>query len=177
MTRCWDYTFIKYVFSSAFLLKRAIFSFSTVAWLRMMVAWINQFLVVWFDNISHILCATVAYIHIILIENFMELLRRWKMQIYQLEELLCNVCDDCVTITRLNHMMLRWRCRFTWLVLDWWNDKLILLQPLRFRASSYSPLAILNTHTDIYIYIYIYICMYIYIHWVCMPFKKCLAFT
>ena len=127
VTRCWDYAFIKYVFSSAFPLKRAIFSFSTVAWLRLMVAWINQFLVVWFDNISHILCATVAFLHIILIESFMELLRRWKMQIYQLEELLCNVCDDCVTITRLNHMMLWWRCRFTWLVLDWWNDKLVLL--------------------------------------------------
>ena len=28
----------------------------------------------------------------------MELVRRWKMQIYQLKELLCNVCDDCATI-------------------------------------------------------------------------------
>ena len=37
-----------------------------------LVAWINRFLVVWFDNISHILCATVAYIHIIPIENFMK---------------------------------------------------------------------------------------------------------
>ena len=67
-----DYRFINYAFSSAFPLQRTICFFSTVAWLRMMVAWINRFLVVWFDNISHILCATVAYIHIIPIENFMK---------------------------------------------------------------------------------------------------------
>ena len=42
-------------------------------------------------------------------------------------------------------MMLRWHCRFTWLVLDWWSDKLTLLWLLRFSASSYSPLAVLST--------------------------------
>ena len=36
--------------------QRTIFFLSTVAWLRMMVAWINQFLVVWFDDISHSVC-------------------------------------------------------------------------------------------------------------------------
>ena len=40
-----------------------------------MVAGINQFLVVWYDNIFHILCAVVVYIHIIPTENFMKLLR------------------------------------------------------------------------------------------------------
>ena len=75
--------------------------FSKVVWLRMMVAWINQFLVVWFDNISHIVFAEVAYLHIIPIENFMELVRRWKMQICQFKELLCNVFNDCATIRRV----------------------------------------------------------------------------
>ena len=98
MTRCWDYTFINYVFRSAFPFQRAMFFFSTVAWLLVMVAWINNFLVVWFDNISYILWATVAFLHIIPIENFMELVRSWKLQIYQLKELLCNVCNDCASI-------------------------------------------------------------------------------
>ena len=62
-TRCWGYTFINYVFSSAFPLQKTIFLFSTAAWLLMMVAWINKFCVVWFDNISHILCATVVIPH------------------------------------------------------------------------------------------------------------------
>ena len=98
VTRYWGYTFINYVFSSAFLLERTIFFFSIVSWLFMMVAWINKFLVVWIDNISHILCATVAYLHIISIENFMELVQRWKIKIYQLKELLSNVCNDCANI-------------------------------------------------------------------------------
>ena len=65
-----------------------------------MAAWVNKFLVVWFD-ISHILSGTVAYLHIIPIENFMELLRRWKMQICQLKELICNVRNDFTTIRRV----------------------------------------------------------------------------
>ena len=100
MTRCWGFMFINYIFSSAFPLQRTIFFLSAVARLFMMVAWVNKFLVVWFD-ISHILCATVAYLHIIPIENFMELLRRWKMQICQLKELICNVRNDFTTIRRV----------------------------------------------------------------------------
>ena len=34
----------------------------------MMVAWTNQFLIAGFGNISYLLCATVAYLHIIPIE-------------------------------------------------------------------------------------------------------------
>ena len=98
VTRCQGCTFINQVFSSAFALQRIILFFSTVAWLLMMDDWVNKFLVVWFDNISHILCATVAYLNIIRIENFMKLVGRWKMQIYWLKELLCNVCNDCATI-------------------------------------------------------------------------------
>ena len=101
VTRCSDYTFINYVFSVAFPLQRTIFFFSTVAWLRMTVDWINEFLDVWSDNIFHILCVTVAYLHIIPIGNAMELARRWKMQIYQLKELLCNVCNECTTIRQV----------------------------------------------------------------------------
>ena len=78
VTRCWGYAFINYVFRSAFFLQRTIFFFCTVSWLLMMVASINKFLVVWFDNISHILCATVAYLHIIPIETFMELVEGGK---------------------------------------------------------------------------------------------------
>ena len=65
-----------------------------------------------------ILCATVAYLHIIPFENFMELVWRWKKQISLLKEFLCNICNDCMTIRQLNHMMLQWCCHFTWLVLD-----------------------------------------------------------
>ena len=74
VTRYWDYTFINYVFrSTPPPSQRTIFFFSTVAWLRMMVARIYQFLVVWFDMCKMIwccvflvlwfLCATVAYFH------------------------------------------------------------------------------------------------------------------
>ena len=40
---------------------------------------INQILVVRSDNISHILCAAGAYLHIIPIEIFMKLVRMWKV--------------------------------------------------------------------------------------------------
>ena len=60
-----------------------------------------MFLVVWSD-IYHILCATAAYLHIILIENFMKLVQRWKVHIYQLKELLCNIRNDCLSIRQVN---------------------------------------------------------------------------
>ena len=84
-----------------FLSKRQSSFFSKAAWLRMMLAWIKQFLVVWFDNISRILCATLAYLHIISIKNFIELFRRRKMQICQLKQSLWNICNDCLTIRRV----------------------------------------------------------------------------
>ena len=98
VTKCWDYTFMNYVFSSAFAPQRTDFFFPAITWLHTIIAWINQFLVVWFDNISHIQCPTVAYLHIIPNENFMELVQRSKMQIYLLKELLCDISNDCATI-------------------------------------------------------------------------------
>ena len=94
----WDYACINYVFSYSFHLQSTIFLFYKVGWLRLMVTWTNQFLVVWFDNTFHILCETVAYLQIISMENIMELVQKWKMQIYQFKELLYNVCNDCVNI-------------------------------------------------------------------------------
>ena len=82
--------------SSAFPLQWTIF-FSAVAWLCMMVAWIDQFLLARFD-ISHNLCAIVAYCHIIPFENFVKLVWSWKMQIYELKKLLSRGCNGWPTI-------------------------------------------------------------------------------
>ena len=74
-------TFINYVLISAFPLPWKIVFFSTVTWLRMVVARINQFLVVWSDNSSHILCAAVAYLQVIPIGNLMKLVQMWRVHI------------------------------------------------------------------------------------------------
>ena len=74
-------TLINYVLISAFLLRWKVVFFSTFKWLHMVVARINQSLVVWSDNISHILCAAVAYLQVIPIGNLMKLVQMWKVHI------------------------------------------------------------------------------------------------
>ena len=105
----------------------------------------DKFLVARFDNISRILCATVAYIHINPIVIFMKSVKRQYMQIQELKELHCNVCNDCVTIRRVKPNDFTVALTFYMTYARVLDDKLILLKPLRFRACSDSPLDGLKT--------------------------------
>ena len=104
-----------------------------------------KFLVARFDNISLILCAAVAYMHINPFVIFMKSVKRQHMQIQELKELHCNVCNDCVTIRRVKPNDFRVALTFYMTRARVLDDKLILLKPLRFRACSYSPLDGLKT--------------------------------
>ena len=136
--------------------KRAFGFYSAITWLQFFYIFVDNFFIVRFYHVRHVLCARIANLYIVSVKDCVKFVRFWKVLIYQIQKSFSYVGGNVLLKGGLNQMILRERMYmyvFIYLFIYLFTYLLIYL------------------FIHLFIYLLMYVCIYLFIFHLHRKFK------